>query len=237
MALNHSIHRNILIKILKDVYSHPTTAPLLGFKGGTAAYLFYDLPRFSVDLDFDLFEADKEDLVFTTVLDILHSYGVVKEAHNKRFSLLYILSYDGKTTGAQNVKVEINKRTFGSEYEVKSYLGISMSVMIMRDMLAHKLVAMTERLGTTNRDIFDVWFFLQNNWPINREIVERRTRLPFADFLQHCIEKLEVMSNQNLLAGMGELLDQKQKSWVKEKLRTETIFLLQLLLDSSSRDS
>ncbi len=34
-----------------------------------------------------------------------------------------------------------------------------MLVMKKEDMFAHKLVAMTERTGMANRDIFDVWFF------------------------------------------------------------------------------
>lgn len=36
--------------------------------------------------------------------------------------------------------------------------------MVREDMAAHKMVAMLERIGKTNRDIFDVWFFLKNNW-------------------------------------------------------------------------
>lgn len=55
-----------------------------------------------------------------------------------------------------------------------SYLGISMKVMVREDMLAHKLAAMFERIGRTNRDIFDVWYFLKNNWPINIKITEDR---------------------------------------------------------------
>ena len=46
-------------RILKDVYTDVSIAPLLGFKGGTCAYFFYGLPRFSVDLDFDLFSQDE----------------------------------------------------------------------------------------------------------------------------------------------------------------------------------
>ena len=42
--------------ILKDIYADITINSLLGFKGGTCAYFFYNLPRFSVDLDFDLLE-------------------------------------------------------------------------------------------------------------------------------------------------------------------------------------
>ncbi len=232
MTLDTSIHKNILIRILKDVYTHPTVGPFLGFKGGTAVYLFYNLGRFSVDLDFDLLDATKEDDVFEQIQKILKEYGTVKEAEKKRFNLFYLLSYENKVEGAQNIKVEINRREFGSQYEVKSYLGISMKVMVQEDMAAHKLVAMYERIGKANRDIFDVWFFLKNNWPINKEIVAQRTKMPFEEFLEKCVEALEHMSDRGILSGMGELLEAKQKDWVKAKLRTETIFLLKAKLDS-----
>jgi len=232
MTLNTTTHKNILIKILKDIYTNSTIGPILGFKGGTAVYLFYNLNRFSVDLDFDLLDAEKEDYVFERVKKILENYGTIKEAEKKRFNLFYVMAYDDKVPGAQNIKVEINRREFGSKYEVKSYLGISMKVMIREDMFAHKLCAMHERIGKTNRDIFDVWYFLQNEWPVNKEIVESRTGMNFKEFLQKCINPLEKMTDQNILSGMGELLDEKQKDWIKAKLRTETIFLLKLKLQN-----
>jgi predicted nucleotidyltransferase component of viral defense system len=232
MSLDTVKHKNILIKILKDIYTDSTVGPLLGFKGGTAAFLFYDLNRFSVDLDFDLLEESKEDYVFEQIQKIISNYGTIKEAQKKRFNLLFLLSYDEKEVGAQNIKVEINRRNFGSKYEVKAYLGISMKVMIKEDMLAHKLCAMYERIGKTNRDIFDVYYFLHNNWPVNKEIIESRTEMSYKDFLQKCIDLLEKVSDRNILSGMGELLDEKQKVWVKTKLRSETIFLLKLALEN-----
>lgn len=232
MALNPAIHKNILIKILKDIYTDGTLGPVLGFKGGTAAYLFYHLNRFSVDLDFDLLDSEKEDYVFEEVKKILEHYGTVKQAEKKRFNLLYVLAYDDKVLGAQNIKVEINRRVFGSTYEVKSYLGISMKIMVREDMFAHKLCAMHERMGKTNRDIFDVWYFLQKEWPVNKEIVESRTGMNFKQFLQTCIDSLDKMTDQNILSGMGELLDAKQKDWARTKLRSETIFLLKLKLQN-----
>lgn len=228
MTLNLVTHKNILVKILKDIYTDDTLGPILGFKGGTAAYLFYSLNRFSVDLDFDLLDSEKEEYVFERVKRLLMHYGTLKQAKKKRFNLLYVLTYDDKVPGAQNIKVEINRRNFGSHYEVKAYLGISMKIMVKEDMFAHKLCAMYERIGKTNRDIFDVWYFLQNEWSVNKEIVESRTSMSFREFLQKCIDLLEKMSNQNMLSGMGELLDAKQKSWVKAKLRDDTIFLLKL---------
>jgi predicted nucleotidyltransferase component of viral defense system len=232
MSLNQAKHKSILVKILKDIYSHPTVGPILGFKGGTAAYLFYNLDRFSVDLDFDLLDEAKVDVVFEEINQILSIYGRIKTADKKRCSLIYILDYDEKDPGAQNVKVEINRRIFGSRYVVKSYLGISMKVMIPEDMAANKLVAFYERIGKTNRDIYDTWFFLNNNWPINQELVEKRTNMTFKEFLEKSLELLEKIDNKNILAGMGEVLTDKQKAWVKNKLKAELLFQLRLYLET-----
>src|SRR3989344_7678571 len=232
MALNVEIHKNILIKILKNIYSDSTIGSILGFKGGTAAYLFYKLDRFSVDLDFDLLDVEKENYVFERMKNILETHGKIKDAKMKRFNLFYLLSYDNKIKGAQNVKVEINRINFGAKYNVKPYLGIPMKVMIQEDMAAHKMIAMLERMGTANRNIFDVWFFLDNEWPLNKEIVEQQMAMPFKEFLQKCIDALEKMSNENILSGLGDLLTPKQKDWAKAKLRTETIFLLKLKLEN-----
>lgn len=232
MTLNTSTHKNILLRILAEIYSDNTLGSFLGFKGGSAAYLFYGLDRFSVDLDFDLLKEKKEEYVFEKILKIVEKYGTIKEAEKKRFNLIFVLSYTQKEKNAQNIKIEINRRDFGSKYELKSYMGISMLVMTQEDMAAHKLCAMYERIGKTNRDIFDVWFFLQNNWPINRKIIESRMNMPYKEFLKKLIEVMEKLNNRDILAGIGELLNEKQKAWAKTKLKTETIFLLKLLLES-----
>lgn len=232
MPLNIITHKNILIKILKDIYTDSTIGPILGFKGGTTAYLFYGLNRFSVDLDFDLLDLEKEDYVFKQIKKILENYGPVKEARKKKFNLFYTLSYKEKEEGAQNIKVEINRRDFGSKYEVKSYLGISMKVMVKEDMFANKLVAMFERIGKTNRDLYDVWFFLKNDWPVNKEIIEKRTDMKFEEFLEKCVKEIEKLPEKGILAGMGELLDEKTKTWAKKNLKKDLLFLLKLKLES-----
>lgn len=228
MRLNITTHKTILFQILKDIYSDTTISPFLGFKGGTAALMFYRLERFSIDLDFDLLDDTKKDYVFERVISILKNYGTLKESHKKRFSLFCLLSYEDK---AHNIKVEINRRQFGSHYEIKTYLGVSMLVMIPEDMFAHELMAMHERIGRTSRDIYDVWFFLQHRFPINKQIVERRSKMTFDKLLQKCISQLEKMSNRHILDGVGELLTASQKDWAKAKLREDTISLLKLQLE------
>ncbi|MBA3751851.1 nucleotidyl transferase AbiEii/AbiGii toxin family protein [Candidatus Dependentiae bacterium] len=232
MTLEIASHKNILVHVLKDIYTNLEIGPFLGFKGGTAAYLFYDLSRFSVDLDFDLLNEELEGLIFDTIKKILEEYGLVREARQKRYSFFYLLSYNDKIQNAYNIKVDINRRNFGSTYEIKNYLGIPMKVMVQEDMAAHKMVAMYERMGTTNRDIFDTWFFLKNGWPLNVTIIEKRTGLQLKEFLQKCIEELELMTDRGILSGLGELLDAKQKVWAKERLRKDTIFLLRLKINS-----
>jgi len=230
MTIDAARHKNILFQILKDIYSDTTISSVLGFKGGTAAFMFYELDRFSVDLDFDLLDEAKEDYVLQRVEEIAKKYGAITDSYKKRFNLFFVLSYEKK---AQHIKIEINRRFFGSRYEVKTYLGVSMLVMVREDMFAHKLMAMYERIGKTSRDIYDVWFFSKNNWPINKEIVEQRAKMPFKDLISTCIEQLEKMSNRNILDGVGELLTEAQKDWARAKLRKDTIFLLKLMLENA----
>ncbi len=232
MTLDYSIHKNIQLQILKEIYSDTTLAPHLGFKGGTAALMFYDLDRKSVDLDFDLLDESKEKEVFEKILKIAQGYGEIRESRIKRFNLIVILSYDAK---AQNIKIEVNRRKFGSRYELRTSLGISMLVMVKEDMFANKLMAMYERVGKTSRDVFDVYFFTKNNWLINKEIVEKRAGIPFKKVLEKCIGLLEKMNNRNILVGLGEFLSESQKDWARAKLREETIFLLKARLESLPR--
>jgi hypothetical protein len=228
MTLDYSKHREILLQILKDIYSDSSIAPYLGFKGGTAALLFYGLDRNSVDLDFDLLDESKEVVVFERLQKITASYGTITDSHIKKFNMLNVVSYD---PGAQKIKVEVNRRNFGSRYEMKTLLGISMLVMVEADMYAHKLMAMYERVGKTSRDIFDVYFFEKKHWEINKAIVEDRSGMSFKDMLAACIELLEKMDNKHILDGLGELLTESQKDWARAKLKEETIFLLKVKMD------
>ena len=129
--LNREKHQLIMGQILKGIYTDVTISPLLGFKGGTCAYFFYNLPRFSVDLDFDLLVVNEENqkMVFEKIVAILGKYGEVKDQYIKRFTVFALLSYGDDD---HNIKVEINVRklvvNIQDHYEMKEYLGISMFV-------------------------------------------------------------------------------------------------------------
>jgi len=216
-------HKFFMVQILKDIYTDIVLANCLGFKGGTALMFFYDLPRFSVDLDFNLLCSQQETHVYDRVKKIILKYGKIYDEAMKYYGPLIVLDYG---VGERKLKVEISNRVFNNHYETKNFLGINMKVMVLADMFAHKLCALLDRNTVTPRDIFDSWFFMQKQTPVNKDIIEFRMKIPFTEYLQKCIHQLMGMSDTGLLQGLGEILDPVMKKFVRTKLRTETINLL-----------
>ena len=218
-------HKFLLVQILKDIYSDLGLSACLGFKGGTALMLFHDLPRFSVDLDFNLLFPGKEEEINEKVREILTRYGTIFDEASKYHGLLVVLNYG---VGERKLKIEISNRQFDDHYELRDFLGITVRVMVMPDMFAHKLCALLDRKLMAGRDLFDCWFFMSRRTPLNKEIVESRMKIPMSDYLQLCLDRLEGLSDRGLLQGMGELMDEEMKTFVRTKLRTETIGLMKL---------
>ena len=84
-------------RILQDIYADSAMAMLLGLKGGTCAYFFYGLPRFSVDLDFDLLSdvKDGQAMIYQKIVKILEAYGRVKDRQIKRNCTGNFLNFTG----------------------------------------------------------------------------------------------------------------------------------------------
>lgn len=222
-------HRKIMLLILKDIYKNSKLGSYLGFKGGTALYLLFGLPRFSVDLDFDLIDFSKKEFVFTEISKILGEYGKLEQFEDKNYTLFYILNYQ---KGLQNLKIEISKRPGKAKYELASHLGVPFLVMVRPDMFANKLCALLGRKQIANRDLFDLHFYLEENWPINFELVEEKTGMKYRDYVSKCLSVIGGISSETLLANMGELVDNKTKFWIKTKLKDELLTLLRIHLDS-----
>jgi len=219
MVLVINKHKKALLDLLVEIYSDRVLSGSLGFKGGTAALLFYGLDRFSVDLDFDLLVPSKEKTVFDRLKTLSQKAGTLKESYKKRNTLLFIVSYGEPD---QNLKLEVSLRSFGSKYSRLDFLGVPMLVMNREDMFAHKLAAMTERLGKASRDIYDVGFFLRHNWPLNLKMLEKRVKMAPRIFLNKSAADVAAFPEKNVLSGIGELLDAKQKARVKKNLIAET---------------
>lgn len=219
--LDIKLHRKYLFNILSDIYSSSVGA-YLGFKGGTMLYYFYNLDRFSVDLDFDLLDEAKADLVYQKIKEILEKYGGLADEKDKFFNIFLLLNYQN---GQQGIKVEISKKNSAlSRYEIKSFYGKSAIVLNIEDAFAQKLVAATDRKRMASRDFYDIFFLLKNNFNFNEKIIQERTGKNAVSYFRE-LEKFidKNITERNILSGLGELIDPKQKDWVKKNLKKELL--------------
>ena len=217
-------HKFYMAQILSLIFKDKNLCNVLAFKGGTSLMFFHNLNRFSTDLDFNLLDPDKLDLAYDKVRAILTRFGTIDAEAKKLYGPVLVLNY-GK--GERMLKVEISVRQYPNHYEMRSLAGTDIRVMVMPDMFAHKLCAMGERLSP--RDIYDVWFFLQNHTEINEEIVRIRTAKSVSEYTAWCAEHVKEASPKLLMQGLGEVLnDAKSKTFVKNKLIAETSSALEL---------
>jgi len=126
----------------------------------------------------------------------------------------------------RKLKVEISNRKFPDRYELKDFLGINVRVMVIEDLFAHKLCALLDRDQLANRDLFDCWFLMNRQTPLNKEIIELRMQMSLTEYISTCIARIEKMKDTGMLQGLGELMDPALKNFVKSKLKSEAISLL-----------
>lgn len=223
-------------QILQAIYTDSFLSPLLGFKGGTCSYLFYGLPRFSVDLDFDLLIANQEtvNLVFTKLNDLIKNFGQIKDKFVKQHTIFFFLSY-GDT--GHNIKIEISTSApddLQRFFRPQEYLGVNMMVGEPSYLFSTKLLALSDRKEFAIRDVFDVHYYLKNNWEIDEKIIQIRNGRTLREQLAKNLSVVEGIKDNELLAGLGELIGEKQKTWVKNNLKKETILLLKNYLAALS---
>ncbi|MDP3017695.1 MAG: hypothetical protein Q8N70_11570 [Deltaproteobacteria bacterium] len=90
--------------------------------------------------------------------------------------------------------------------------------------LTNKLVALTDRKTAVVRDLYDSWYFLKAGFPVSDALVMERTGKGLAVYLKGAIGFIKkTYTDRNVLHGLGDVLDEKQKAWTKDHLIPETI--------------
>jgi predicted nucleotidyltransferase component of viral defense system len=218
-GFNQELHKQILIKILVDIFKE--FGGKLGFKGGTCAYLFYELPRISFDLDFDLLSTfGKEDV--DTLRTILAKKAMIRDFRDKRFTIFFLLDYK---KDAPNIKVEFNKRIWkNNAYKTIWFLGVEMKIADESTILTNKLVALSDRRMPVARDLFDGYYLLKLGFKLNEKLIIERLGKTLEEYIEFLVPFIERTYNEkNILGGLGEILEEKQKEWVKKELIQEMV--------------
>jgi len=162
----------------------------LVFKGGTALYKFYNLNRFSEDLDFDAigkrFDADKmikkiiRNLELTGMQRALPEKIEYSNETNIRFAIRGPL-YDGSKNSMSRVTINISKRERPisplEKLLVTTYSEIpsfELSVLDVEEIAAEKIRCILTR--EKPRDIYDLWFLSKKGIAIDVPLVNKKLK-------------------------------------------------------------
>lgn len=164
------------------------------FKGGTAVSKFYGSVRFSDDLDFSISPGysaypkivDAIDKIVRTV-SIEYPTKVLRKKN-----MVDMISYEISMRGPlfeslnryQHLKIEIDKKASLMEQphtfrrnpsypDLKPYIAV---VMSKNEILAEKIVVLLFRHNIKARDLYDIYFLLQNATDINVSLVDKKMR-------------------------------------------------------------
>ncbi len=221
------IHESYMKQILFAIFSGPYK-DILAFKGGTLAYLHFDLTRFSTDIDLDLLDSSQEQDVIEYMDNLLIWLGdsekrVGKDLHRWRFR------YD---PNGWIIKIELNKRKSPyTKYESITIDTTSINAQDLTSMVTNKLLALGNR--RYNRDLYDIHFFLQQGYTFDEQIIKDRENSWLHEWITMIIDQIpDRFPSNTILHQLGEVLDDAQKPRVKNHLATETTKLLQLYLDT-----
>jgi len=202
--------------ILNSIYKH-NLGKLMFFMGGTALRFFYNLPRFSEDLDFDT-----PGLKFEEFKDILGAVekGLRKEAFSIEVSserrnalfvaelyfedLMKLYQITDKRGLDLMIKIEVYRPRWRleSESDVLSLYGYNLSCLLLgkENMLSEKACALFNR--KRGRDIYDTLFMLKMRFPFNRDVliankIEGLPKELILEYLKKLPEKeLKSLANQ-----------------------------------------
>jgi len=219
IEIDKNLHKQIMTNILLDIFKNLNDK--IAFKGGTCALLFYNLPRLSLDLDFDILTPlNKEDIDNLEI--ILRKHGEIKDFYDKKHTIFFLLDYK---KDVPNIKVEMNKRLIESnKYKSIWFLGVRMKIVDKATLLTNKMVALTNRRSPVTRDLYDVYHFLKVGFPINENIIKERTNKTLQQYLKYLVSFIQDnYTSKNVLDGLGEVLAEDQKKWAKDNLISETV--------------
>lgn len=180
------------------------------FKGGTALRIVFQSPRYSVDLDFSaglINEKKIEDLL----------QGVIQDFQNEGLTLVGIPSSEPTSGGYiafldftsqlfnPRIQLNIQKKEAGSlgssSKLVNNDFIPSYSLVYLKDdiLIAEKIQAFLTRENAKERDFFDLYFILNNDY--FRSLIKRDKSLK-----TKILTKLETIDDKQIKSGLKELL-------------------------------
>lgn len=235
-----ALHRGQMYKVLMEIADQPALAPALVFKGGSCAALQGYLDRFSVDLDFDLIPSADKKMVQTQLEAIFHNLGL-EIKNQSRQTLQYFLKYPAPERVRNTLKIDAVVSSLPEdEYQPVFIADIDRYLLCqnIETMFAHKLVAVTDRFqkhqALAGRDIYDIYWFLLNNYSFNAGVISRRTGLTAREYLVKLHDFIKTKVTQQVVnEDLNMLLPPAKFQTVRKSLKAEVLAGLQSRIEGA----
>ena len=209
--LFNQYRENTIIEVVQAI-AKSKAGSHIAFKGGTALKLFYDLPRYSEDIDYDslrnIFPQELMNILKT--MTTKKRWEITDDAvkHN---TVLMELRFAGPERNFR-VKIEISTREKELKTTVLLLRGVPVQTLEPTLLMTEKLMTFIDRQA--GRDIFDAWFILNNAYALDEEIILKT----FGDEVNFYSEILNVIGKlepKKILRDTGKLLSLDHRKWIE----------------------
>ncbi|MFW6148053.1 MAG: nucleotidyl transferase AbiEii/AbiGii toxin family protein [Thermodesulfobacteriota bacterium] len=204
----------------------------IAFKGGTALKLFYGLPRYSEDIDYDALPGSSPQELMRVLkgLFVKRRWEITDEAI-KYFTVLSELRFAGPERRFR-VKIEISTREKELETTIQSFRGVPILTLEPSFLMTEKLLTFLDRQA--GRDIFDAWFILDHGYPLKESLI-KEVFAGYKEFYQAMAHIVEGADRNKILRDTGKLLGQDYRNWIRTSFLDDFIRLIRDKLDSLQR--
>ena len=230
---------NTIIEVVQ-AFAKSNAGSWIAFKGGTALKLFYGLPRYSEDVDYDCLPGIRPQEVMDSIKNVClkKKWDITDEAI-KYYTILLELRFPGAERNF-HIKAKISTREKKVETDVLSLRGVPVLTLEPSFLMTEKIITFTERQA--GRDFFDAWYILQSAYPLHDSMIKRSFGKDENLYLS-ILASLENADPKKILRDTGKLLGPDHRNWIKtsflfdfKKLVRNKISLLTLKKDKKRVD-
>ena len=184
----------------------------IAFKGGTALKLFYDLPRYSEDIDYDSLPGVSPQELINIIKGLCakKKWEITDDAV-KFHTLLVKLRFRGPDRNF-HIKIEISTREKELKTAIFSLRGVPVVTLEPSFLMTEKLLTFLDRQA--GRDFFDSWFILKSAYPLDEAII-KAVFGNLAEFFQAMLNTIKKADSKKILRDTAKLLKQDYRNWIK----------------------
>ena len=173
------------------LYSAVDFGRWLVLKGGTALYKFYNLNRFSEDLDFDIIGRRFDpEVVAGHILRNFERINISRttyerEDHHNEINIRFAISgplYDGSRASMSRITLNLSKRerptSVQNMFLTTSYPEIpsfEFPVLCVEEIAAEKVRGVMTR--EKPRDVYDLWFLMKRGTRVDISLVNKKLKI------------------------------------------------------------